>query len=324
MYAETKKQMRLKNYGLPYKGSKNTIAEDIVAVLPAKKILVDLFGGGGAITDYALQCGKYEKVIYNEIDTTIAETFKKALNGECEDKDRWISRDEFEKIKNVDGYYAVLYSFGNDCYRYIYSRDKEPIKMAYHHAVVLDDFKPLKKFLGEDIIQRLKNAVEGIKDTKKRRLVFTKEYGRYLLSLEDTEYNRWLLTTVNTRKKSIRHLLEHEERGERIRGLKCNSVKNITIYALDYASVELPNPNDCVIYCDIPYEGTHKYKTAKRFDYDRFYRWVEEKAKEGYEIYVSSYDLPTELFTEVWSKTKYTKYGMRNGKHKIEKLYIPT
>ena len=37
-------------YGVGYVGSKNTIAADIVNILPKGNRLVDLFGGGGAIT----------------------------------------------------------------------------------------------------------------------------------------------------------------------------------------------------------------------------------------------------------------------------------
>jgi site-specific DNA-adenine methylase len=44
-----------KNYGMPYQGSKNRIAEDIIDFLPKRKVLVDLFGGGGAISDCASQ-----------------------------------------------------------------------------------------------------------------------------------------------------------------------------------------------------------------------------------------------------------------------------
>ena len=36
------------NYGIPYKGSKNKIAESIIAQLPSAKHFYDLFGGGGA------------------------------------------------------------------------------------------------------------------------------------------------------------------------------------------------------------------------------------------------------------------------------------
>lgn len=49
----------MKNYGLPYMGSKSAIAEKIVDFLPKSTTLVDLFGGGGAITDCASQSGKW-------------------------------------------------------------------------------------------------------------------------------------------------------------------------------------------------------------------------------------------------------------------------
>ena len=38
------------NFGIPYKGSKNKIAENIIAQLPPAKHFYDLFGGGGAMT----------------------------------------------------------------------------------------------------------------------------------------------------------------------------------------------------------------------------------------------------------------------------------
>ena len=54
-----------KNYGLPYMGSKNKLAEEIVNFLPQKKVLVDLFGGAGLayvflyLTNYTINNGKY-------------------------------------------------------------------------------------------------------------------------------------------------------------------------------------------------------------------------------------------------------------------------
>ena len=57
------------NYGIPYKGSKNKIAENIIAQLPSAKHFYDLFGGGGAITDCAIQSNKWTHIIYNEIYT---------------------------------------------------------------------------------------------------------------------------------------------------------------------------------------------------------------------------------------------------------------
>lgn len=43
------------HYGIPYKGNKSKIAEEILEQLPSGKRLVDLFGGGFAITDCALR-----------------------------------------------------------------------------------------------------------------------------------------------------------------------------------------------------------------------------------------------------------------------------
>ena len=55
-------------YGLPYKGSKNAIAEWIVDALPEGECLVDLFCGGGAVTHCAMIQEKYPRHIMNDID----------------------------------------------------------------------------------------------------------------------------------------------------------------------------------------------------------------------------------------------------------------
>lgn len=56
-----------KTYGVPYQGSKNRIAEDIIALLPTGKRLVDLFAGGCAITHCALLFGKWETILSNDL-----------------------------------------------------------------------------------------------------------------------------------------------------------------------------------------------------------------------------------------------------------------
>lgn len=54
-------------YGVPYRGSKNKLAEDIIALLPKGKRLVDLFAGGCAITHCALLSGKWETILSNDL-----------------------------------------------------------------------------------------------------------------------------------------------------------------------------------------------------------------------------------------------------------------
>ena len=61
----------MKKYGLPYQGSKSKIAEKLGAMLPNADVFIDLFAGGCAMTDWALQSGKYKQVIANEIDYNV-------------------------------------------------------------------------------------------------------------------------------------------------------------------------------------------------------------------------------------------------------------
>lgn len=63
-------------YGLPYKGSKNKIANEIVEQLPGGDCLVDLFAGGGAITHAALLSGKWKQFIMNDVQPGLTRTFK--------------------------------------------------------------------------------------------------------------------------------------------------------------------------------------------------------------------------------------------------------
>jgi site-specific DNA-adenine methylase len=54
-------------YGMPYMGSKNTIADDIVNILPKANNLYDLFCGGCAITHCAILKSKYKHYYINDL-----------------------------------------------------------------------------------------------------------------------------------------------------------------------------------------------------------------------------------------------------------------
>jgi len=122
------------NYGMPYKGSKNRIAQKIIDALPSGDVIVDLFGGGGAITHCAALSGKWRKIIYNELNPLVAKGFRMAVNGEFSGETRWISREDFHRLKNSDPYVAICFSFGNNLQDYAYSREIEPLKKALHNA----------------------------------------------------------------------------------------------------------------------------------------------------------------------------------------------
>lgn len=113
-------------YGLPYKGSKSQIAEWLIRTLPSGKRLVDLFGGGGAVTHCASLSRKWESVLYNEKNPIVCDCFNKAVHGAYKNETLWISRETFEKEKNIDGYISLIWSFGNNGRNYLYSKEIEP------------------------------------------------------------------------------------------------------------------------------------------------------------------------------------------------------
>lgn len=119
-------------------GSKSKIAEKIIAFLPQANTLVDLFGGGGAIADCASKSGKWQQVIYNELEPLISQGFSQAINGGYANEKRWISRSDFMQLKNTDPYAAICYSFGNNLKGYLYSPTNEANKKAVFEMIVND------------------------------------------------------------------------------------------------------------------------------------------------------------------------------------------
>ena len=112
-------------YGIPYQGSKSRIAEWVVSQLPPADTLVDLFAGGCAITHAALLSGKYNHVIANDL-TKGPNVFRDAINGEFDDMQGGITRDEF--LASDDDAIKLLYSFGNNRNDYLWSPEMESVK----------------------------------------------------------------------------------------------------------------------------------------------------------------------------------------------------
>ena len=134
----------MKRYGIPYKGSKNGIARKIVSFLPSADVLIDICAGGCAITHAALEiceglAPKWERIIANDICEMPLKLFKDAICGEYADEKRWIDRETFQKLKDVDPYVRYCWSFGNNGTDYLYARQVEPWKKALHYARVFGD-----------------------------------------------------------------------------------------------------------------------------------------------------------------------------------------
>ena len=105
-----------------------------MALLPPATHLYDVFAGGCAITHAALLSGKFKEIHANDITDSVT-LFEDALNGKYENESRWISREDFFRLKNSDPYVRIVWSFGNNQRTYLYSREIEPYKKAVHEML---------------------------------------------------------------------------------------------------------------------------------------------------------------------------------------------
>lgn len=317
-------------YGLPYKGSKNKLALRINQLLPKAGHLIDLFCGGCAVTHAALMMDKFQHIHINDVDWRPVQLFTDSLAGKYEDENRWISREDFFRLKDVDPYVAIVWSFGNDMRTYMYGREIEEIKRSLHYAIYFADYAPAKA-LGYDL-----SFLDGIHGFYKRYITTKKyfqefhanhidEIGNFtpphkiqgwswspskerkdfeLFRLEDFERYVCLpppslrTSALRERDETIKVGVRLSDRAPRLQSfevtriLKKKRTDRLTYSVLDYQAV--PIPENSVIYCDIPYKGTSGYNLKEKFDHERFYDWC---AKQTQPVFISSYDMPEDKFT---------------------------
>lgn len=96
-------------------------------------------------------------------------------------------------------------------------------------------------------------------------------------------------------------------------------VQDVTFYCGDYKAL---NPHNSVVYCDIPYEGTTKYKTAP-FKYDEFWQWCRDISEDNI-VFVSSYEAPDD-FDCLWQKDVIANFSSQvveyDKKKRTERLF---
>ena len=160
-----------KTYGLSMKGSKSKLAERIVSLFPRATHLYDLFCGGSAISHCALLKNKYQHIHINDINPMMPGAFIKALQGGFDDEDRWISREDFFRLKDTDPYVAICFSFGNDLKTYCYGKEVEPLKKALHYAIFFDSYELSDALIGVDLRPIQKCATRQEKYLLAKRLI---------------------------------------------------------------------------------------------------------------------------------------------------------
>lgn len=273
--------------------------------------------------------------------------FIDALNGKYQNETRWISREDFFRLKDTDPYVAVVWSFGNNLRDYLYSKKIEPLKKAIHYAIFFHDYS-LGKELGYDLsfiepicnIQRRYFAVKRYFSQSDHSRQQSFEGGEEFSILQSTEAYDKINQTGECRKMEHKshlskkkidranstteneptalHRLQYRERQLSLPRNSGGQFSNITSSVLDYAKVEIPD--DSVIYCDIPYEDTNVYNKAEGFDYERFYDWCEHQTQP---VFISSYQMPEDRFDCIEEFSHRSTLSATANNLVTERIYIP-
>ena len=284
-------------YGLPYKGSKNSIAKWIISQLPPAETFVDLFFGGGAVTHAALLSGKYKRFIINDIDERLPKLFLECAYGKhtVDNHPEWISREDFHRLKDSDAYVALVWSFGNNGKDYIYGEDIEQFKHDYHEAVYFGDLSGLGRY-GYKLTPSTEKTV----------------YGRYL------DYQRQIKQQMPNIQLEVATRQIEIERLQSLQSLqslqRLQRLQSLQSYGTSYENVPIP-PNS-LIYCDIPYADTNCGK-YDGFKHDLFYEWALQQDN----IFISEYSMPSN-FIEI-ANTEKVVLSAANGNSNTatERLY---
>ena len=329
------------NYGLPYQGSKNRIARRLVDALPAAPVLYDVFCGGCAVTHAAMLSGKYQRFVINDRRGWLPDAFREAINGGYAHEDRWISREDFERLKDTDAYAATCFSFGNNARTYMYARPLERYKRALHYAIFWRDFAPWAALCPETA-DALASGLAPIEDRKRRRI----QAGKFIVGslkaqitagtltpdiLQKPIYrqirrSKGAMTTVETL-QSLERLESQQslqslgslERLQSLEGLQ-SPPDTLTVHSGDYRELCFDEPG--IIYCDPPYKNTTGYSEdcAELFCHDEFYSWCETQKLP---VYISEYQMPEERFACIAEWDKVTTMAAKTTSHATERLWRP-
>ena len=302
-------------YGLPYQGSKSKLAERIVALLPEAEHLYDLFAGGCAVTHCAMTVsngpfGKWRHIHANDI-ADMPQLFRAAISGKYRDERRWISREDFHRLKASDPYVRSVWSFGNKGMDYLYSRELEPYKKALHEMLFAETVQQ-RRVLYRKVVQLLHDQLGKASPASLQSLESLQRLQR-LQSLESLQSLQSL-----ERLQSLQSL----QRLQRLQSLQSlgslQSLESLETTQLDYREVEIKP--DSVIYADPPCRGTEKYGKAG-FDHEAFYDWCEQQTAP---LFISEYQMPEDRFTCIaeWSRVS-SLCATNNSLRVTERIYRP-
>ena len=174
-----------------------------------------------------------------------------------------------------------------------------------------DNVDDIPDIISYETYKEVKNNKESYEDWYVGLVGFcasfgTKYFGGYARDSKNDNSGKWSKQAIENLKKQAPLL------------------KNIKFKCCNFLDLPKDKIKGYVIYCDIPYKGTTKYKTEE-FPYEKFYKWANEMAKYNI-VLVSEYNMSSN-FKCIWEKdTKVNFDSNRTARDKInkrtEKLFL--
>ena len=299
---------------IPYMGSKQKSAGKIYQAIknqnPESKVLVDLFCGGFAISEYFYRNGW--NIVANDKNKYVVALADQVINKGLDEKKclEFVTRETFFKVlKNPEkyddwyvGFVSCIWSFGNSQKGYLFGKDVEKYKKAGHELVVNCNSDLIVKLVSDFP----KKYIDGI----------TKQENWHLRRIALRKVTKILATRIFELEQ-----LERLERLERLEQLeRLERLERLELTSCDYRDVMIP---ECaVIYCDPPYQGTTEYAEGS-FNHTEFWQWVREKSI-TYKVYVSEYTAPDDFVSILEFEQKSTLQGgqQKHNNQPKEKLFV--
>ena len=96
-------------------------------------------------------------------------------------------------------------------------------------------------------------------------------------------------------------------------------LQGVKFYHTSYDQLEIPD--NSIIYCDPPYQGTTGYATGA-FDHYKFWQWCRDRVRDGHKVFVSEYTAPDD-WVSVWEKMVNNTLTKDTGSKKgVERLFV--
>jgi site-specific DNA-adenine methylase len=312
---------------VPYMGSKRRSVGKIFSTIrnlePEGNVLVDLFCGGLAISEYFIKNGW--TVIANDKNKYVVELIREAVNGRFNDEvftPEFITKDMFKDVitntqKYDDwyvGYVQCVWSFGNSQRNYIFGKDVEPIKRAGHELVINKDRGLIDK-LGLEIPERYMQGILKQDNWHKRRVALAKVSHAMSTRVLELQRLQQLQRLEQLERLERLQQLEQLERLQQLEQLQ--RLEQLELYSKDYREILIPE--GAVIYCDPPYQGTAEYKESD-FNHTEFWDWVRKTSK-IHPVYISEYNAPEDFEVVLRFKQNSTLSGGNNKGQPSECLF---